>query len=342
MDANDPIVSSLLTTQIQSLGLREIFLASHEGRPPPTYNRGTEAIDSIFVSPALVGCPCGYLAFGEAIPSDHRALWVDIPFQLAFGHHLPSVVFPHARRLKCQDPRIVQRYLELLEEFVRRHHLPDRAFALQEQCSYPLSPLHSAEWEAIDTLRVQGMLYAERRCRKLRMGGVLWSPEVQHSMDTILLWQLVYKRRRGVHVGSRVIQRAARKVGIVNPLSLSREEAAAALRQAYRNYSAIKRNAPALRKTWLENLAQALSDAGKGTQASCLRSLQHREQQRSNARQIRRIAAASRGGRSSIVIDETELWCVAALGELDRRWLEGVRRPGCKIAVAGRPRRLVC
>jgi hypothetical protein len=301
MDANDPIVSCSLTTTIQHLGLREIFLASHDGIPPPTYNRGVDAIDAIYVSPALVGCRCGYMAFGAAIPSDHRALWVDIPFQLAFGHHLPPVVFPNARRLKCQDPRIVKRYLQLLEEFVQRHRLPERAFALQEQCSYPLSPLHAAEWEAIDSLRVQGMLYAERRCRKLHMGGVSWSPDVQRSMDLILLWQLVCKRKKGVHVGSRVIQRVASKVGVSNALSSSLEEAVSSLRQAHRDYKVTKRNAPSSRKTWLENLAQALSEAGKGNQATCLRALQHREQQRSMARQIKRITSSSRGGGVTMV-----------------------------------------
>jgi hypothetical protein len=301
MDVNDPIVSCSLTTQIQQLGLKEIFLASHAGTPPPTYNRGVEAIDAIYVSQALVGCQCGYLAFGAAIPSDHRALWVDIPFQLAFGHHLPPVVFPHARCLKCQVPRIVRRYLQLFEEFAQRHQLPERAFALQEQCSYPLAPLHAAEWEAIDSLRVQGMLYAERRCRKLRMGGVLWSPEVQHNMDVILLWQLVCKRRKGVHVGSRVIQRLATKTGLPNAMSSSFEDALSSLRQAHRTYKASKRNAPSLRKTWLENLAQALSEEGNGDQATCLRSLQYREQQRSDARQIRRIALSSRGGGVTMV-----------------------------------------
>jgi hypothetical protein len=120
-------------------------------------------------------------------------------------------------------------------------------------------------------------------------------------MDTILLWQLVYKRRKGVHVGGKVIQRVAQKVGIPGALASNLEEAAEALRQAHREYKTLKRNSPGIRKTWLENLAQALSEAGKGPQSSCLVALQHRERQRSEARQIRRIARASRGGGVTMV-----------------------------------------
>jgi hypothetical protein len=82
------------------MGLHEIFLSTHDGRPPPTYNRGRDAIDAIYVTTSLRGSRCGYLAFGDAVPSDHRALWIDVPYTVAFGHVLPPVVSARARRLK--------------------------------------------------------------------------------------------------------------------------------------------------------------------------------------------------------------------------------------------------
>jgi hypothetical protein len=46
--------------------------------------------------------------------SDHRGIWIDIPkFQL-FGYNPPEVMTYQARRLKLEDPRVVQRYLDTL------------------------------------------------------------------------------------------------------------------------------------------------------------------------------------------------------------------------------------
>jgi len=72
-DINEPVGSSSLTSVFQDLGLHEMFRHNHSGRTPPTYNHGSETIDAIFVTSSLLGLRSGYLAFGDAIPSDHRA-----------------------------------------------------------------------------------------------------------------------------------------------------------------------------------------------------------------------------------------------------------------------------
>ena len=106
------------------------------------------------MSATLQNLSCGYLAFGDGIPSDHRCLWLDVPFSIAFGHDVPPCVVPAARRLKCTDPRTVTAYLRHYEALLRQHHLVDRAFALQTKVKYPLHPDYAAEWESIDHLRV--------------------------------------------------------------------------------------------------------------------------------------------------------------------------------------------
>ena len=47
------------------------------------------------------------------------------------------------------------------------------------------------EYEALDKLREEGMHRAEKRCRKLWMGGVPWSPALKRAKDTILFWTLL-------------------------------------------------------------------------------------------------------------------------------------------------------
>jgi len=59
---------------------------THHQSPPATHNHGSNPIDGIFLPITLVDqCRTGYLEFGEAVPSDHQALWLDIP-----PVHVPS------------------------------------------------------------------------------------------------------------------------------------------------------------------------------------------------------------------------------------------------------------
>jgi len=82
LDLNEDIRSSTIQSLFASLGLTELLTHRHGRNAPPTYNRGTAPIDAIFVTATLLECRCGYFAFGAAVPSDHRALWVDIPTPL--------------------------------------------------------------------------------------------------------------------------------------------------------------------------------------------------------------------------------------------------------------------
>jgi len=77
-DIQDPEISTLLL----SVGLIEVSMNLHLTNPPATHNCGSAPIDGIFIPLTLLEhCKAGYLAFGNGIPSDHRALWLDIPTQ---------------------------------------------------------------------------------------------------------------------------------------------------------------------------------------------------------------------------------------------------------------------
>ena len=55
----------------------------------PTYNRGTKTIDAMFATPGIHAVKGGSLEF-QRFPSDHRAIWCDVSFQLIFGHIPPD------------------------------------------------------------------------------------------------------------------------------------------------------------------------------------------------------------------------------------------------------------
>ena len=119
LDVNDDVRNCDFSTQMLTIGLEETITSQHGDMGPSTYERGTRPIDGIYVSPTLRGLRCGYLDF----TFDHRALWMDIPVETAFGHSIPQTVARRARRLKCNDPRIVAKYLDLLIQHLDRHNM---------------------------------------------------------------------------------------------------------------------------------------------------------------------------------------------------------------------------
>jgi len=75
------------------------------------HNRGQTPIDGIFAPPSLIeSIKAGYLAFREGIPSDHQALWVDLPLASIGWFTIPASVPLKAQRLQCKDPRVVDQY----------------------------------------------------------------------------------------------------------------------------------------------------------------------------------------------------------------------------------------
>jgi len=132
----------------------------------------------------------GYLAFGEGIPSNHRLIWVNIPVA-ALGWLTPPEMVPlKARRLKCEDPRIVTRYNQDLEKALNLSNLPDRLQALEKSVAgHRLTRKQQKLLEAIDEETTKAKLTAEQMCRKLLVGKVQWCPQLTKAIARILYWK---------------------------------------------------------------------------------------------------------------------------------------------------------
>jgi hypothetical protein len=58
----------------------------------------------------------------------------------------------------------------------------ERAKTLEDIASYPLPKSLQDEYESLDKLRIEAIKLAEKKCRKLCMGQVSFSPTIQHAM----------------------------------------------------------------------------------------------------------------------------------------------------------------
>ena len=167
---------------------------------------------------------------------DHRAIVLDIPFRKTLGIKKTPICKPSARRL-INLPNARRKYISRLEAYCKNHKLLRRSKECQKNTSYPISGSQAAELNKIDRLRRDGMLHAEKKCRKLHMGNVEFSDEVNKRGKIMSLWKLVIRLKEGRIISRSKIKRMAKSCGITCSLSISVEEAKT-------NYSKAKKRLP--------------------------------------------------------------------------------------------------
>ena len=91
----------------------------------------------------------------------------------------PKCLLHLSRRLKGSDLRTVKKYLYYLDKFYRTNEIYKNIDLFTELIDLLLTVEGQLEYERLDKLRVRGMKEAEKRCRKLKMGGRQLSPELK-------------------------------------------------------------------------------------------------------------------------------------------------------------------
>ena len=300
-DWNEDVTSPQIQEWLELVGLKDLILPSHDSTPPPTYQRGRDTIDGIFGSKSINSFRSGFLGFGD-IPGDHRALWVDIPNTGILGYKMKDIPRHTARRLKLEDPRVVERYNTLLHTYFKDHDLYNRVKTLEKSfvAESRWTPQLTQDYDEIDKIRENGMLYAEKKCRKLRMGGVAWSPVIQKARNTILFWTLLQRKRRKCHVSMRRILRLKKRLGIKKEHLLSDLELSNKLDAAYKKYKKLKKRDMEERLNFQEALAQAKADKADGDAVKILRNMQQRERTKRTFSQIGASLKATSGSTTKI------------------------------------------
>ena len=183
-----------------------------------------------------------------------------------------------ARRLKLDDPRVVNRYQELLHQYFRQHKIYKRLRQFRQTWvpSSPLTPAQVKEYEEIDAKRSIGMMLASKKCRKLKMGGRKWSPALQKARNTILLWKLIRKRLQGCKVSARRIVRLKKRLKIKDT-QISLPEVNKKIDQAFRKYKVCRAQHHQLRLNYLKRLAKAKAAEGNLKACKVLKNMEHRE-----------------------------------------------------------------
>ena len=197
------------------------------------------------------------------------------------------MALPQPKRLKTADPRIVTKYSLQINQQMRTSGFLKRFHAFKAQVeSTPWDDPLEAQYNCLNAGDHAIRVAVEATVRKLPMGVVPWSPELQLHRNTIELWKMMVHKQKHVQVSVKRIHGSMTKTNICNAFTADLEQAENLLHQAHYQYKSVKKKAQLWRNNFLEDLATAKAEA-KGTKsAKELRSLVHIETQRRSAGEI--------------------------------------------------------
>jgi len=111
---------------------------------------------------------------------------------------MPQITPAQYRGLQTYDPRLTEKYQELLLKQVAYHKLDKRAEDLLKTAQEGLwSETHTAEYETIDRQLTEGMLSAEHAISKKVSNTYALSPKLKQAVSTLKYWQLCLKNAHG-------------------------------------------------------------------------------------------------------------------------------------------------
>jgi hypothetical protein len=302
-DFNENVQGTKIKQFFQTYNMHELILFQHGTTAPNTYTEGTLPIDGIFGTKGIDTISSGYSSFGWGMYSDHRLLWIDIDMATTLGTKTTPMWKPQARRLKCNDPLIVKRFNKKRKQHMAKHNFYQIQNDIQSMIDLGNpSECWSEKVNLLDELRVKGILLADKKCRRLKMGNVPWSPELQMSMNRIGYYQRCRLRYiMGRKVNSRTLTKWFHKAKIEQQVTTA-EASVAKLQEEFKVYNRIKQEAESHRYHFLENLADSLSEGKNERKKTILKQLIEQENQRLTFRKIKALLGRFRQGVTAMEI----------------------------------------
>ena len=124
------------------------------------------------------------------------------------------------------------------------------------------------------------MIHAEKKCRKLGLGMVPYSPVVLIWKNLRDVWSLVIRFHKGYKINSAIIKRKAKKSNIISPLSSTLESATATKQKCATEFERLCPLAGKYRRQFLYKLAKEAEDLVNKKKATEIKGIMKREQVR--------------------------------------------------------------
>jgi Reverse transcriptase (RNA-dependent DNA polymerase) len=303
-DFNENIHSAMLIKYFNKFNMREITQYYHKKQTPNSHERGTVTIDGIFATKNIPIRRCGYTPINWGISSDHRMVWADMDLDEIFGTNNPPLWKPAARRLKLENPAIVNNFITTRLKHATENNLLEQLQELKTHMENNTIDYKSGErlLNSLDNVRVDGIKLADKQCRRLNMGMVPWSPELSFIINQIQYYRLCVKRySTSSHISTRTLYKLKQKARItVTPRNT--DEAKVELNKLYKSFKTYKHTAGSRRISHLEQLAGLQALEKNANQATILRNLIKQEYIKDTFRKINAAIKPARSGVSKIEV----------------------------------------
>jgi hypothetical protein len=131
--------------------------------------------------------PSGILPYHTIFSGDHCPCFLDFNADLLFAGSSPPLAPPFRRSPQLFDPRRTTKYKECLHDHLAYHNVIEKCKALQEVAlTTQWTDSHKAEYEKLDTIITETMLFAEHSCFE-------WSVTLIRAVETVRYWRLFVK-----------------------------------------------------------------------------------------------------------------------------------------------------
>ena len=300
IDANEDVRQGATHSMFRSIGMKDAILTKYRTDPPETYQRNFQRkpIDAIFVTTGIEITQGGYTNYGDIMMSDHRTLWIDVPFESCLGFNPPDLHKKQINRVNPKDPRNRKNFVEATKRWYRLHdnYVPKQEERLRRmvQAGVP-TPVIQAEHHDLLIADKRAKEYAAQNARRVFMGRDPWSPRYQAAREKWQTWILI-KRRFYRPVSDPYLKRCIRRCDLEQDVLTWRlSEVETALQEAHDEYKQARKVADTWRKDFLENLAKARAEDKGTSQDTELKQLKAIKKAKTTGRRVRN--ALGKGGK---------------------------------------------
>jgi hypothetical protein len=294
MDVNEDVRSRHLKAYFDKIYMHEAILSSHPRLSPPATcikNESRTPIDSIWCSKGIRPIAAGFLRFGQATPSDHRAVWADFLKSDLMGAAM-SEFRPSVSSLRSDDPRDRTKYNQRSYKLLEAQKVPARLGHLAAIEEDP-TPQEIAEYNSLLALNTEIRMDVKATLRHIFRGEQHWSPEWKASRLRLQLWGRVVAYRSRHITGKKVsltqIRRLMHQTKIRDALNNSLIDSHIKLQAAKREHRDICKSAWTLRESHLDDLDAAKAQANGTSIPIEEKKRKTVERQRISGRNLRRI-----------------------------------------------------
>jgi hypothetical protein len=202
-DFNEVLGSELdgMSWVAADLELINLMQVRHHQAPPATYLRGKKCLDyglaTYQVARALRSC--GYEAFNERFPTDHRAYYFDFDTKALFGNKTQTLAPLSLRILKSKNAEQVTQYIKLKYDYLENRNAFNRA----AQLTMPGN--RHAVAERLDADVLKASLDSENNTRQFREPA--WSVALSQARRKLSILRKCLSMYRTGLDQSKIIQR---------------------------------------------------------------------------------------------------------------------------------------